>query len=152
MVHNNDFMPQIAKAARALPPFRGASVGCQRRHRRTVSVPRAQYPNKMSRMLLCCSDGGTRSEIAANRIVEQGYTWVKVGCRLPSLPLDFSSGLGWVAGADESGLAQVIKGGMDEYLKAFPLTDKDKKDRVANIDLGSVGMVSFVDRNAESYT
>ena len=41
---------------------------------------------------------------------------------------------------------------MDEYLKAFPLTDKDKKDRVANIDLGSVGMVSFVDRNAESYT
>lgn len=59
---------------------------------------RQEFPNTMSRILIACDDGTTRSEKAAAAIVEKcGYTQCKV-----------------------------IEGGVDAYLKAYPLTQADK--------------------------
>jgi rhodanese-related sulfurtransferase len=59
---------------------------------------RQEFPNTMSRILIACDDGTTRSEKACTAIVEKcGYTQCKV-----------------------------IEGGIDAYLAAYPLTQADK--------------------------
>ena len=54
-----------------------------------------KFVNKMSRVILCCQDGGARTEIAASLLTEAGFTSIAV-----------------------------VEGGMDAYLAVSPLTDK----------------------------
>jgi hypothetical protein len=51
--------------------------------------------NKMSRVLICCQDGGARSGIAAKLVADAGFTSIVT-----------------------------VEGGMDAYLAASPLTEK----------------------------
>lgn len=59
----------------------------------------------MSRVIIACDDGGRRSELAAGMVTDLGYTAIAI-----------------------------IEGGIDAYLKSFPLTEKDKKARVARVE------------------
>lgn len=63
-----------------------------------VAEIKNEWPNKMSRILLCCDDGTMRSEAAYKAIVKAGYTQVKI-----------------------------IEGGSDAYFAKFPLTAEDRK-------------------------
>ena len=63
-----------------------------------------KFVNKMSRVMVCCQDGEKRSELAAKLVTDAGFTSIAV-----------------------------IAGGMDAYLAASPLTDKDKKARIAAV-------------------
>ena len=58
----------------------------------------------MSRVIIACQDGGGRSEIACTMVTDLGYTAIAT-----------------------------IEGGIEEYLKACPLTAADKKARVARV-------------------
>jgi formylmethanofuran:tetrahydromethanopterin formyltransferase len=64
----------------------------------------AKFKNKMSRVIIACQDGGGRSEIACKMVTDLGYTAIAT-----------------------------IEGGVEEYLKAVPLTAADKKARVARV-------------------
>ncbi len=86
-----------------------------------------KFVNKMSRVIIACQDGGGRSELAAKIVTDAGFTSIAVvaGALLrpaPSLPTR-------CAGAD----ARERAGGMDAYLAASPLSDKDKKTRIAKV-------------------
>ncbi len=59
----------------------------------------------MSRVIIACADGGRRSEIAAEMVTGLGYTAIVT-----------------------------IEGGVDEYLKVSPLTERDKKARVKRVE------------------
>ena len=59
----------------------------------------------MSRVIIACDDGGRRSEVAAEMVTELGYTAIAT-----------------------------IEGGVDAYLAAFPLTERDKKARVKRVE------------------
>ncbi len=61
----------------------------------------ARFVNKASRVLLCCQDGGARSDIAAKLVTDAGFTSIVT-----------------------------VQGGMDEYLKASPLTEKARQQRL----------------------
>ena len=63
-----------------------------------------KFVNKLSRVMLCCQDGAMRSELAAKMVTDAGFSAIAV-----------------------------IEGGMDAYLAASPLTDKDKKARIAAV-------------------
>ena len=62
---------------------------------RFVEAFTTKFVNKMSRVILCCQDGGARTEIAAGLLTEAGFTSIAV-----------------------------VEGGMDAYLAVSPLTDK----------------------------
>ena len=64
-----------------------------------------KFKNKMSRVIIACDDGGRRSEVAAEMVTELGYTAIAT-----------------------------IEGGVDAYLAAFPLTERDKKARVKRVE------------------
>jgi hypothetical protein len=59
----------------------------------------------MSRVILACQDGGGRSEIACKMVTDMGYTAIAT-----------------------------IEGGIEAYLAVCPLTDRDKKARVARVE------------------
>ena len=63
-----------------------------------------KFVNKLSRVMLCCQDGEMRSELAAKLVTDAGFSSIAV-----------------------------IAGGMDAYLAALPLTEKDKKARIAAV-------------------
>jgi len=63
-----------------------------------------RFVNKMSRVMLCCQDGEARSELAAKLVTDAGFTSIVV-----------------------------VAGGMDAYLAVSPLTEKDKKVRIAKV-------------------
>ena len=65
----------------------------------------AKFKNKLSRVIIACDDGGRRSEVAAEMVTELGYTAIAT-----------------------------IEGGVDAYLAAFPLTERDKTARVKRVE------------------
>lgn len=56
-----------------------------------------RFPNKLSRVIIACDDGGDRTELAGDVLSELGYTAVKA-----------------------------LEGGTDAYFEMEPLTDADK--------------------------
>jgi formylmethanofuran:tetrahydromethanopterin formyltransferase len=70
----------------------------------------AKFVNKMSRVIVACSDGGARSGIAAKLVSEAGFSSIVT-----------------------------IEGGIDAYLAVSPLTDKDKKTRISRVTQTDAG-------------
>ena len=66
--------------------------------------------NKMSRVIVACSDGGARSGIAAKLVSEAGFSSIVT-----------------------------IEGGIDAYLAVSPLTEKDKKTRISRVTQTDAG-------------
>jgi hypothetical protein len=64
-----------------------------------------KFKNKMSRVIIACDDGGRRSDLAADMVTGLGYNSIVT-----------------------------IEGGITAYLKAFPLTERDKKARVMRVE------------------
>lgn len=67
--------------------------------------PDSKFKNKMSRVIIACDDGGRRSDLAADMVTGLGYNSIVT-----------------------------IEGGITAYLKAFPLTERDKKARVMRVE------------------
>ena len=72
---------------------------------RRASPQDSKFKNKMSRVIIACDDGGRRSDLAADMVTGLGYNSIAT-----------------------------IEGGITAYLKAFPLTERDKKARVMRVE------------------
>lgn len=83
-----------------------------RRHFALLSIPTRtglcadkKFLNKISRVIIGCSDGGSRTTIAAEMVTKMGYTAI-----------------------------YTIEGGLDAYMKVSPLKPADLRPRVKRVE------------------